>query len=226
MSRARAGRARRCASACRRSASSLAVLGSIVGGIAAPTEAASMGALGSIVVVVLSGRFSWCVLRETTLATTRITAGMMFMLICAQVFALAFRGLHGEQLVPDLFEVVPGGIKRYLVFMLLLIFVLGFFIEWIEISYIVVPLFLPMLLNLERRSGVGRDADRRQPADVVPDAAVRLGAVLSAQRRAARSADVAIYKGVVPFIGLQLITLVIIYFNPGIATWLPRAIGW
>ena len=77
----------------------LAVLGSIIGGIAAPTEAASMGVLGSIVVVALAGRFSFAVLRETALATTRITAGMMFIFICAQVFALAFRGLHGEQLV-------------------------------------------------------------------------------------------------------------------------------
>jgi TRAP-type mannitol/chloroaromatic compound transport system permease large subunit len=126
----------------------LAVLGSIVGGIAAPTEAASMGALGSILVVALSGRFSWSVLRETTLSTTRITAGMMFILICAQVFALAFRGLHGEQLVADLFTVVPGGVHGILIFMMALIFVLGFFIEWIEISYIVVPLFLPLLLNL------------------------------------------------------------------------------
>ena len=126
----------------------LAVLGSIIGGVAAPTEAASMGALGSIVVVALAGRFSFSVLRETALATTRITAGMMFILICAQVFALAFRGLHGEKLVEDLFNVVPGGVHGVLIFMMVLIFVLGFFIEWIEISYIVVPLFLPLLLKL------------------------------------------------------------------------------
>ncbi|MBX9926009.1 MAG: TRAP transporter large permease subunit, partial [Hyphomicrobiaceae bacterium] len=123
----------------------LAVLGSIIGGVAAPTEAASMGALGSILVVALAGRFSFSVLRETTLATTRITAGMMFILICAQVFALAFRGLNGEALVHDMFKWLPGGINSDILFMMLIIFVLGFFIEWIEISYIVVPLFLPIL---------------------------------------------------------------------------------
>ena len=71
-----------------------------------------MGALGSILVVVVAGRFNFSVLRETALATTRITAGMMFILICAQVFALAFRGLHGEKLVEDLFNVVPGGVRH------------------------------------------------------------------------------------------------------------------
>src|SRR5690606_25757546 len=109
------------------------------------TEAASMGALGSIVVVMLARRFTFDVLRETTLATTRITASMMFILICAQVFALAFRGLNGETLVHDMFEWLPGGISAEILFMLAIIFVLGFFIEWIEISYIVVPLFLPIL---------------------------------------------------------------------------------
>ena len=76
-----------------------AVLGSIIGGIAAPTEAASMGALGAIVVTAIGGRMSWAVLRETTYATTRITAMMMFILMCAQAFSLAFRGLQGERLV-------------------------------------------------------------------------------------------------------------------------------
>ena len=73
-----------------------AVLGSIIGGIAAPTEAASMGALGAIVVTAIGGRMSWAVLRDTTYTTTRITAMMMFILICAQAFSLAFRGLQGE----------------------------------------------------------------------------------------------------------------------------------
>ena len=73
-----------------------AVLGSIIGGIAAPTEAASMGALGAIVVTPIGGRMSWAVLRETTYATTKTTAMMMFILICAQAFSLAFRGLQGE----------------------------------------------------------------------------------------------------------------------------------
>jgi tripartite ATP-independent transporter DctM subunit len=204
----------------------LAVLGSIVGGIAAPTEAASMGALGSILVVALSGRFSWAVLRETTLSTTRITAGMMFILICAQVFALAFRGLHGEQLVADLFTVVPGGVHGILIFMMALIFVLGFFIEWIEISYIVVPLFLPLLLNLnvDLVWVATLIAVNLQTSFLTPPFGWALFYLRSVAP--AEVPTIAIYKGVVPFILLQLIALVVVYLNPGLATWLPRAIGW
>jgi tripartite ATP-independent transporter DctM subunit len=204
----------------------LAVLGSIIGGIAAPTEAASMGALGSIVVVALAGRFSFSVLRETVLATTRITAGMMFILICAQVFALSFRGLHGEQLVADMFKVVPGGTDGVLIFMLALIFVLGFFIEWIEISYIVVPLFLPLLLNLnvDLVWAAALIAVVLQTSFLTPP----FGWALFYLRSAAppEVPTLAIYKGVVPFIGLQLIALVAVYLFPGLATGLPRAIGW
>ena len=204
----------------------LAVLGSIIGGVAAPTEAASMGALGSILVVVLARRFSFSVLRETALATTRITAGMMFILICAQVFALAFRGLHGEQLVADLFKVVPGGVDGVLIFMMLLIFILGFFIEWIEISYIVVPLFLPLLLNLnvDLVWVASLIALNLQTSFLTPP----FGWALFYLRGVAppEVPTLAIYKGVVPFIVLQLLALVVLYLYPGLATWLPRAIGW
>ena len=204
----------------------LAVLGSIIGGVAAPTEAASMGALGSIVVVALAGRFSFSVLRETALATTRITAGMMFILICAQVFALAFRGLHGEKLVEDLFNVVPGGVDGVLIFMMVLIFVLGFFIEWIEISYIVVPLFLPLLLkmNVDLVWVASLIAVNLQTSFLTPP----FGWALFYLRSVAppEVPTLAIYKGVVPFIMLQLIALVLVYVFPDIATWLPRAIGW
>ena len=204
----------------------LAVLGSIIGGVAAPTEAASMGALGSILVVALAGRFNFGVLRETVLATTRITAGMMFILICAQVFALSFRGLHGEQLVADLFKIVPGGVDGVLIFMLALIFVLGFFIEWIEISYIVVPLFLPLLLNLnvDLVWVAALIAVNLQTSFLTPP----FGWALFYLRSVAppEVPTLAIYKGVVPFIALQLIALVLVYIYPGLATWLPRAIGW
>jgi len=120
------------------------VLGSIIGGVAAPTEAASMGALGSILVTTFAGRMSWKVLRETCQTTAKITAMMMFILISAQVFSLAFRGLRGEDLISAMFEFLPGGLAADIWFLMALIFVLGFFIEWIEISYIAVPLFLPV----------------------------------------------------------------------------------
>ena len=203
-----------------------AVLGSIIGGIAAPTEAASMGALGSIVVVALAGRFSFAMLRETTLSTTRITAGMMFILICAQVFALAFRGLNGEALVHRMFDWIPGGINSDILFMMLIIFVLGFFIEWIEISYIVVPLFLPILqaANVDLVWIAALIAVNLQTSFLTPP----FGWALFYLRSVAPPSvpTIAIYKGVVPYIVLQLTALTLVFSFPSIATWLPRAIGW
>jgi len=204
----------------------LAVLGSIIGGVAAPTEAASMGALGSLLVVAVAKRFSFSVLREATLATTRITAGMMFILICAQVFALAFRGLGGEALVHRLFEWVPGGISADILFMLLLIFLLGFFIEWIEISYIVVPLFLPILTaaNVDMVWIAALIALVLQTSFLTPP----FGWALFYLRSVAPPAvpTMAIYKGVIPYIALQIVAVALLFLFPGIAIWLPRAIGW
>ncbi len=204
----------------------LAVLGSIIGGIAAPTEAASMGALGSPLVVALAGGLSFALPRGTTPPTTRITAGMMFILICAQVFALAFRGLGGEALVHRLFEWVPGGINADIVFMLGLIFVLGFFIEWIEISYIVVPLFLPILMNanVDLVWVAALIALVLQTSFLTPP----FGWALFYLRSVAPPSvsTMAIYKGVIPFIALQILAVAMLFMFPGIATWLPRAIGW
>ena len=185
-----------------------------------------MGALGSILVVALAGRFSFAVLRDTTLATTRITAGMMFILICAQVFALSFRGLNGEALVHDLFKWIPGGINSDILFMLLIIFLLGFFIEWIEISYIVVPLFLPILqaANVDLVWIAALIALNLQTSFLTPP----FGWALFYLRSVAPPSvpTIAIYKGVIPYIALQLVALALVFVFPDIATWLPRAIGW
>jgi tripartite ATP-independent transporter DctM subunit len=204
----------------------IAVLGSIIGGIAAPTEAASMGALGSILVTASLGRLSWQTLKETVYTTGRITAAMMFVLICAQVFALAFRGLQGEKLVHDAFSAVPGGANGVILFMLLLIFVLGFFIEWIEISYIVVPMFLPLL------AATGADpvwiatliAVVLQTSFLTPPFGWALFYLRGVAPPEVSTLD--IYKGVIPFILLQASALAIVFFYPGTATWLPKAIGW
>jgi TRAP-type mannitol/chloroaromatic compound transport system permease large subunit len=174
----------------------------------------------------VSGRFSFSVLRETTLATTRITAGMMFILICAQVFALAFRGLNGEALVHDMFKWLPGGINSDILFMMLIIFVLGFFIEWIEISYIVVPLFLPILQanNVDLVWVAALIALNLQTSFLTPPFGWALFYLRSVAPPSVSTMD--IYKGVVPFIMLQLVALALLFNFPWIATWLPRAIGW
>jgi tripartite ATP-independent transporter DctM subunit len=203
-----------------------AVLGSIIAGIAAPSEAASMGALGSILVAALGGRLNFQVLRETVQATTRITAMVMFILICAQVFALAFRGLQGERLVQDAFALLPGGINGNIWFLMLLIFVLGFFIEWIEISYIAVPLFLPIFI------AAGTDlvwlstliCINLQTSFLTPPFGWSLFFLRGVAPPEVTTND--IYRGVVPFVLLQLLALVLLFCFPDIATWLPRAIGW
>jgi tripartite ATP-independent transporter DctM subunit len=204
----------------------VAVLGSIVGGIAAPTEAASMGAVGAILITFGAGRFKWAVLREVALDTTKITAIMMFILMMAQVFALAFRGLHGEDLIVRLFEWLPGGVNSDIWFMMALIFVLGFFIEWIEISYIAVPLFLPVLVN----QGVDPVwlamliTVNLQSSFLTPPFGWALFYLKGVAPPEVRIKD--IYQGVLPFIGLQAATLALVFFYPQIATWLPKAIGW
>ena len=204
----------------------VAVLGSIVGGVAAPTEAASMGAVGAVLITALSGRFSWKTLKETALDTSKITALMMLILMAAQVFALAFRGLHGEDLIVRMFEVLPGGVNADIWFMMLIIFVLGFFIEWIEISYIAVPLFLPILLNM------GVDpvwlamliTVNLQTSFLTPPFGWALFYLKGVAPPEVNIKD--IYKGVVPFIVLQLLTLGLVFLFPPIALWLPKAIGW
>jgi tripartite ATP-independent transporter DctM subunit len=202
------------------------VLGSIIAGVAAPSEAAAMGALGSILVAAIGRRLSFQVLRETVQATTRITAMVLFILICAQVFSLAFRGLQGEKLVQDAFTLVPGGINASIWFLMLLIFVLGFFIEWIEISYIAVPLFLPIFINantdlvwLSTLICVNL-----QTSFLTPPFGWSLFFLRGVAPPEVSTND--IYRGIVPFVAMQVIALVLVFAFPGLATWLPKAIGW
>lgn len=204
----------------------MAVLGSIIGGVAAPTEAASMGALGSILVTAFAGRFSFQVLRDTCQSTAKITAMMMFILICAQVFALAFRGLHGEDLINDLFEFLPGGVNADIWFLILLIFFLGFFIEWIEISYIAVPLFLPIFAQ----QGVDLVwlgmliCVTMQTSFLTPP----FGWALFFLRGVAPPEITTrhMYVGVLPFVGMQMLAVLLVFLFPQLALWLPKAIGW
>src|SRR5699024_6576000 len=121
----------------------LAVLGSIIAGFAAPTEAAAVGAIGALVLTVLFRGWDWSILQDSCFSSLRISATIFFVLIGAQVFALAFRGLSGDLLIEQVFNILPGGFWAALIFMLVLIFILGFFMEWIQISYIVLPMLIP-----------------------------------------------------------------------------------
>jgi len=203
-----------------------AVLGSIIGGIAAPTEAASMGGIGSILIAIIGKRLTKKVLIETVRGTMRISAMVFFILICAQAFSLAFRGLNGDELIVMLFQFVPGGVTADLVFVLVMLFLLGFFLEWIEICYIVLPLFWPIL----DRNGVDPvwfamlAGVVLQTSFLTPPVGWSLFFLKGVAPPEVSSKD--IYIGVMPFVGLQLVGLVLLFLYPSIATWLPKAIGW
>lgn len=204
----------------------VAVLGSIIAGVAAPTEAASMGAIGALLIAVVSRRFNRSVLKETLHGTLTISAMVFFILLCAQPFSLAFRGLGGEQMVHGLFEILPGGESGSIIFLMALLFVLGFFLEWIEISYIALPMFLPVFLSH------GTDmvwlaimiAMNLQMSFLTPPFGWALFFLKGVAPPGVTTKD--IYLGALPFVFMQLIALVILFKFPVLATWLPAEIGW
>ena len=201
-----------------------AVLGSIIGGIAAPTEAASMGALGSIVVMAMAGRFVVGAARDH-LATTRITAIMMFILICAQVFALAFRGLHGERLVQDLFASCRAAQRGA------------------DLVHDGADLHPRVLHRVDRdqlhRGAAVPAALHRCNVDMVWVASL-IGVNLQTSFLTPPFGWALFYlRGVAPpevttgdlpghhsLRRMQLIALVLCFLFPGLALWLPKAIGW
>ena len=204
-----------------------AVLGSIIAGIAAPTEAAAVGAVGAVVVALIMRRLSWPVFSDAVMSTVRITAMVFFVLIASQVFALAFRGLDGEFLIEAMFNWVPGGAYGTLLFILLLIFLLGFFLEWIQITYIAVPLFLPFLAGYPEFSLVWIAiliAMNLQTSFLTPPFGWSLIFMKGVAPPDIRTTE--IYRGAVPFVIIQLVALGLLILFPGIALWLPDAIGW
>ena len=185
-----------------------------------------MGALGSVLIAFIGRRHDRTVLTETVRNTLRISAMVFFILICAQAFSLAFRGLDGDELIEALFALVPGGTTADIVFMLALLFVLGFFMEWIEICYIVLPMFLPVF--------AGTDVNMvwlamlvclvLQTSFLTPPVGWSLFFLKGVAPPEVSTRD--IYVGVMPFVAMQIVALVLLFQYPQIATWLPRAIGW
>lgn len=202
------------------------VLGTIIGGVAAPTEAASMGAFGSLLVALLNRRLTWPLLMAVLRGTTRITAMIFFILIAAQIFALAFRGLQGESLVHAMFEGLPGGVNAGLVFMMLLLFILGFFLEWIEISYIALPLFFPYFAaaNVDPVWLAILVAINLQTSFLTPPFGWALFFLKGVAPPEVTTLD--IYRGVIPFILIQVAMLAILFAVPELSLWLPEVIGW
>ncbi len=202
----------------------LAVLGSILAGLATPTEAAGVGALGAVLLALGNRTLNRELLRSVCESTLKTTAMVFFILIGASVFALVFRGLGGDVLVQGLFEGFPGGALSALAAVMLVIFLLGFVLDFIEITFVVIPVVGPSLLAL------GIDpiwlgvliAVNLQTSFLTPPFGFALFYLRGVTPKDIPTA--AMYRGVVPFVALQLVLLMLLFAFPGLATWLPGAL--
>ena len=199
----------------------LAVLGSILAGIATPTESASVGAVGAMLLAAAKRRFDLPLLREVMRSTLGITSMIFVILLGASVFSLVFRGLGGENLVHDALASLPGGVVMAVFAVMVVIFVLGFFLDTFEIIFIVVPITAPALIKL------GVDpiwlgvmiGMNLQASFLTPPFGFALFYLRGVASALVRTVD--IYRGVVPFVGLQLVGITLVAFAPGLATSLP-----
>ncbi|MBE1275081.1 TRAP transporter large permease [Enterovibrio baiacu] len=210
----------------------LAVLGSIFAGIATPTEASGVGAFGAILLAVYYKRFSLSVLREVLIDSYKTTAYIFAIFIGATCFALVLRELGGDEFIEQAFEALPFGPYGVVAFILLVIFLLGFFLDWIEITLIVLPLLAPVVLGLDLDIGTYPGLDNAelvwfvmlvamalQTSFLTPPVGFALFYLKGVCPPEVRLVD--IYKGVLPFIILQLIALVVLVFWPNLILWLP-----
>lgn len=203
----------------------LLVLGSIISGAATPTEAAGIGAVAATVLAVAKGQLSWRKLTDITRDTTKITTMVFTILVGASIFSLVFLGLNGEELIHRFFQQLPGGAATAIFVVMAVIFLLGFILDFIEITFVVVPIVGPVLL------GMGVDplwlgvmiALNLQTSFLTPP----FGFALFYLRGVAPDtvSTQAIYRGVVPFIALQLLLLVALALWPGLVTWLPKLLA-
>ncbi len=202
----------------------LAVLGSIFFGIASPTESAAVGALGAMFLALIHGRLNLTNLQQALQQTTRLTSMVFLILIGATAFGLVFVGMGGDNLIFDIFNALPGGKWSFLIVSMLLIFVLGFFLDFIEICFIVVPIIAPVALHL------GLDplwfalliALNLQTSFLTPP----FGFSLFYLKASAPTLELTtIYRGVIPFIIIQVVVLAILISFPAVALWLPSLMG-
>ncbi|MDH5735802.1 MAG: TRAP transporter large permease subunit, partial [Gammaproteobacteria bacterium] len=201
------------------------VLGSIIAGLATPTEAAAVGAMGAILMAIQRKQFNLQILRDVMQSTARVSSMVFMILIGASIFALVFRGFEGDELVQGLLSDLPGGPYGALFIVMLVMFLLGFVLDFIEITFVVVPIVGPILLAM------GIDpvwlgiliAINLQTSFLTPPFGFALFYLRGIAPASIKTTD--IYKGVIPFIIIQLIALATIAFWPGLATWLPAQLA-
>ena len=202
----------------------ITVLGSILMGLATPTEAAGVGAFGASVLAGCKGQLTIEKLREVAQNTTQITSMVFLILIGAAIFSLVFRGFGGEELVEQFFYSLPGGVVGATLLVMVVIFILGFILDFIEITFVVVPIVGPVLLSM------GVDpvwlgvmiAINLQTSFLTPPFGFALFYLRGVAPNSVKTSE--IYRGVIPFIMLQLFLLVILSIWPQLVTWLPTMV--
>jgi len=201
-----------------------AVLGSILLGYATPTEAAGVGAVGSLLLAIWQKQVNKKNLTAVLDSTVKITSMVFLILIGASLFSLVFRGFDGEVMIREVFTTMPGGVFGATAITMLVIFFLGFILDFIEITFVVVPIVAPILLAM------GLDpvwlgimiAVNLQTSFLTPPFGFALFYLRGVAPSTVKTAD--IYRGVIPFIALQLLLLLALAIWPSIATWLPNKI--
>jgi tripartite ATP-independent transporter DctM subunit len=202
----------------------VAVLGSIMRGLATPTEAASIGAVGAILLAIMQRHFNLTVLREVMRTTVKVTSMVFLIFIGAAIFSLVFRGFEGDELVRNLLTNLPGGVIGAMLVVMLIMFLLGFILDFIEITFVVVPIVGPILLSM------GLDpvwlgvmiAINLQTSFLTPPFGFSLFYLRGVAPTEVRTTQ--IYRGVMPFVFLQLLMLGLLAVWPELATWLPDRI--
>ena len=202
----------------------IAVLGSILAGAATPTEAAGVGAFGAILLAACKGRLNLARMREVAQGTAQVTSMVFLILIGAAVFSLVFRGFGGEEIVEQFFANLPGGVVSATILVMLVIFLLGFILDFIEITFVVVPIVGPVLLAM------GLDpiwlgvmiAINLQTSFLTPPFGFALFYLRGVAPASVETS--AMYRGVIPFIFMQLLLMMMLAIWPHIATWLPGVV--
>jgi tripartite ATP-independent transporter DctM subunit len=202
----------------------VAVLGSILKGIATPTEAAAVGAVGAMILAFISGHFSLKTLKDVVYRTTRITSMVFMILVGASLFSLVFRGFGGDELIADFLTGLPGGVVTAMVLVMLVMFLLGFVLDFIEITFVVVPIIGPVLMAM------GLDpiwlgvmiALNLQTSFLTPPFGFSLFYLRGVSPDSVPTS--AIYRGVIPFIAIQVLVLTLLALAPQLVTWLPNVV--
>ena len=202
----------------------IAVLGSIISGIATPTEAASVGAVGATILAAAKWRLSWTVLREAAVSTATITSMIFIILFGASVFSIVFRQMGGDNLVHEFLSGLPGGAFGAMIVVMLIMFVLGFILDTFEIIFIVIPITAPVLLALGLDPvwfGVMVGVNL-QTSFLTPPFGFSLFYLRSVAPNSISTGM--IYKGIIPFVFLQVLALTLLFIFPELVTWLPKVL--